>query len=642
MREAYFFWSPLLGVNGGALNIVLPVKKNYCLRKSFLNNAKENMQSSANKFFTESLKLNKHTPFEHLQHLHACLLAVGKKATDCLPPAKVQDKIADFLRSLHETPDSGLRAIDALGYAIDLALFAPSMTGQTAIDRALRKGNVATPEEQYAAELLRRSIFRLIEITGNPGEGFFEATDLASGDSFLLFDQKMSCREGARWVLRTCLFENVALSVGPVTPINDEMLEIAKPFIDKGRGLKNPLRCAEALYRFFIRNGNPLSGINPDLYLNDEGADFPYEADDGPIHALAFQWAKEDVLPEPNPADLLIVRAEAYKEAVFEILSASYHAHDMRLDRLAAAYDRVLVIQLETIHRRCSVGIRTSHETLDGLAAEIRQGIADGAVDPGADTLFDDLCRRAKQACSARASNKGNRDELDKILARIQALRGKTVAQGCTEFEALLAAEKVAELLDRYGLSLSEVDMKEQSCSGEGIETNRRRRSPLDECVGTIAEFCDCRTWYELTPQSNIRHIFFGLPADVAGARVLYEKIEEAFDTETGNFKRGKLYDSHPSSQRRSATISFQAGLGHGICAKLDRLKEVRNAATRKTGGRDLVPIKNAVIEDELSVLGMRLRAHRINPKSVLAKAYNTGRITGENLELEEKIASEG
>ena len=248
------------------------------------------------------------------------------------------------------------------------------------------------------------------------------------------------------------------------------------------------------------------------------------------------------------------------------------------------------------------------------------------------------LCRRAKLAGSAK-TNKGNREELDKVLSRIQALRGKTVEQGCTEAEALLAAGKVAELLDQYGLTLSEIDMKTQSCAGEGIETSRRRRSPLDECAGAIALFCDCRTWYEMTPQGHIRHIFFGLPADVAGARYLYEKIEEAFETETAEFKRSELYDQHPSAKRGSATTSFQAGLGHGICAKLDRRKAERAAAFRASGGRDLVPVKRDVIEDELAAMGMRLKAVQTGRKNLLAKAYKKGRVTGENLEWEGKLA---
>jgi hypothetical protein len=577
---------------------------------------------------------------DQLQKLHGDLHAVGEKAMECMAPAKIQAKAWDFLRGVRDAPDVALRAMDAGGYAIDVLLFTPSMSGHTAIDRAMRTGKIGG-EQTEAADLLRQAIFRLIEITEDLGGGLLAASDLVSNERLTLFDPESPMARGGRWARRTCLYQGVHVTVGPVLPLDDDTLAVAAPFMDKGRGLKKQLRCAEALYEHFVRHGDPFNGVNPDLLddlLNDDDDVFPFGASDGPLHALAADWAEENQLPEPDAEDLHLIRSEAYEEPVLVMHNASYHAHQMGEARLAAAYDRILSLQLETIHRRASAGIRTSYETLDGLVEKLKEGAAKGEVSADAIAPFEDLCRRAKLAGSAK-TNKGNREELDKVLSRIQALRGKTVEQGCTEAEALLAAKKVAELLDQYGLTLSEIDMKSQSCAGERIETSRRRRSPLDECAGAIASFCDCRTWYEMTPQGNIRHIFFGLPADVAGARYLYEKIDDAFETETAQFKRSALYESHPSAKRRSATTSFQAGLGHGIRTKLNRLKEERAAAFRASEGRDLVLFKRDVIEDELATMGMRLKLLQTGRKNLLAKAYKKGRVTGENLEWEEKLA---
>ena len=41
-------------------------------------------------------------------------------------------------------------------------------------------------------------------------------------------------------------------------------------------------------------------------------------------------------------------------------------------------------------------------------------------------------------------------EALDRLKTRIQGLRAKTIANGCTEAEAMLAAAKVAELLERH------------------------------------------------------------------------------------------------------------------------------------------------------------------------------------------------
>ena len=202
---------------------------------------------------------------------------------------------------------------------------------------------------------------------------------------------------------------------------------------------------------------------------------------------------------------------------------------------------------------------------------------------------------------------------------RIQALRAKTVDRGCTEQEAIAAAGKVAELLDRYGLSLSEVELKEQSCEGFGVGTGRRRFGPIDSCIPAVGAFCDCRVWSEKTADGEIRYVFFGLPADVAGARYLYELVEQAFATETELFKRSDLYTQHRSGDRRSATQSFQTGLAHGIARKLDELLRQREQTMRDATGRDLVPVKEAVVEDELADARAALPRPRRQPGALRA-----------------------
>ena len=76
--------------------------------------------------------------------------------------------------------------------------------------------------------------------------------------------------------------------------------------------------------------------------------------------------------------------------------------------------------------------------------------------------------------------------------------------RGCTEEEAIAAAGKVAELLDRYGLSLGEVELKEQACEGFGVDTGRRRFGPIDDCIPTVGAFCDCRVWSEKAADGQI------------------------------------------------------------------------------------------------------------------------------------------
>ena len=135
--------------------------------------------------------------------------------------------------------------------------------------------------------------------------------------------------------------------------------------------------------------------------------------------------------------------------------------------------------------------------------------------------------------------------------------------------------------MDRYGLSLSELGLKQQACAGVTVETGRRRVGPVDDCVPAVATFFDCRAWGEKSAAGTLRYVSFGLSADVAAARYLYEVVERAVETETAQFRAGKTYASLPTPVRRTATNSFGIGLGRGIAAKLQTLRDAREAVLR-------------------------------------------------------------
>ena len=85
--------------------------------------------------------------------------------------------------------------------------------------------------------------------------------------------------------------------------------------------------------------------------------------------------------------------------------------------------------------------------------------------------------------------------ELTRVKARIKALAEKTVSNGCTEAEAMAAAEMVGRLLERYALSMEEIDVREDHCVRVEVPIGGRRRRPIDGCVPSIARFCDCKVW---------------------------------------------------------------------------------------------------------------------------------------------------
>jgi len=207
-------------------------------------------------------------------------------------------------------------------------------------------------------------------------------------------------------------------------------------------------------------------------------------------------------------------------------------------------------------------------------------------------------------------------------------LRAKTVANGCTEGEALAAAAKVAELLDRYELSLGDVEIREAACERRVYETRNRKRIPLDDCVGAIADFCDCRVWREKDAAGGVRYVFFGLPADIEAAHYLAELIDTAVRTELGRYKTSAEYRQFRHQERHLANASFALGMVGSIADKLEAMKAERDEVKNSTG-RGVVVLKAAVVDTELGKLDLALRTVERPRRLIEPEAYDAGDAAG-------------
>jgi hypothetical protein len=136
----------------------------------------------------------------------------------------------------------------------------------------------------------------------------------------------------------------------------------------------------------------------------------------------------------------------------------------------------------------------------------------------------------------------------------------------------------------------------------------------------------------------TLRYVFFGLRGDVAAAHYLYDLVERAFRTETDKFRAGALY-AGLAGTRRSATHSFQVGLGRGICDKLAQMQGARAASRRSLSGRDLVPLKAVMVDAALAKLGLDLHRREIgHGRQVLADPYTAGEAAGHRFEFRPAI----
>lgn len=220
--------------------------------------------------------------------------------------------------------------------------------------------------------------------------------------------------------------------------------------------------------------------------------------------------------------------------------------------------------------------------------------------------------------------------DLDKLKGRLQALRAKTIANGCTEAEALSAAAKLAELLDRHDLSLSDLELREEPCVQSAIETNRKQRQPISACVPAIGEFCDCKVWREKDQTGRIRYVFFGMSASVEMAQSIYEVIAAALQSGWEDYARRQRFIRHSQDEKGS----FLFGMAISLADKLMSNKHERDDATLRATGRDLVVVRKDVVEAEFSKLNMAFRQGRASGKKVSAEAFDAGHSAGKALDI--------
>lgn len=219
----------------------------------------------------------------------------------------------------------------------------------------------------------------------------------------------------------------------------------------------------------------------------------------------------------------------------------------------------------------------------------------------------------------------------NKILTLIKALRAKTTGNGCTEEEALAAAEKIAALLEKYNLSLTDEEMGAADCVKGLAEDDEAYGSPMSLCVSAIAYFTDTQSWAEISqdparPRSEAkreRAVFFGLPADVEVAVYLYTLIRRALASEGAAYEHKIRF--FRAAVRRGKVRDFQRGMSVRLHDRLHEMKDALRATTRRDTGRDLVVVKSAIVDRDYAALGLKLGKRRRSSRAVDPEAFADG-----------------
>ena len=227
-------------------------------------------------------------------------------------------------------------------------------------------------------------------------------------------------------------------------------------------------------------------------------------------------------------------------------------------------------------------------------------------------------------------------DELTRVKLRIAALTARTIDRGCTEAEAMAAAAMVGRLLERYALTMDEVDIRQQPCVQIAIPIGGKRRRPIDICVPAIARFCDCKVWLTRS-ELQAHYVFFGFDTDTRLAAYLFDVIARAMHNAVADFR------AHSATRRstlpRQAATSFQHGVAVRVAERLETLHTEREAAVaaQRPTGNALTIVRHQVVEDAFQAVKIRLRTQRglaLRPDA----AFRAGQAAGERVNLNRPV----
>jgi hypothetical protein len=133
-------------------------------------------------------------PLHDARRLQELIAAFGVEAMTFPAKPKVEDTAHQWLARANLDPDdprSSNTVAQALMLALELATFAPSLSGSTAIDRLVRQREPSNGEERAALEALQHASFRLLRIRSFDRDGVLLVEDLATGKALSLLDRDL-------------------------------------------------------------------------------------------------------------------------------------------------------------------------------------------------------------------------------------------------------------------------------------------------------------------------------------------------------------------------------------------------------------------------------------------------------------------
>lgn len=214
-----------------------------------------------------------------------------------------------------------------------------------------------------------------------------------------------------------------------------------------------------------------------------------------------------------------------------------------------------------------------------------------------------------------------------KLLDRIRQLCGRTVDRGFTEAEALAAAEKVSALLDENDLTLDEVEIRSSPVGRQDAEFESDLGERIWKVASAIAQLTGTRYWTSAAGVAPVRITFFGLLHEAQIAGYLLDICARAMRCEAAAAGAAWALYRLPVRNRRRA--AFLDGMADALGRRISAMRKPQPT------GRGLVVVRERIVGEEMSRLGVRIRDARSRSSDDFDPAYGDGMAAGDRVALD-------
>ena len=223
-------------------------------------------------------------------------------------------------------------------------------------------------------------------------------------------------------------------------------------------------------------------------------------------------------------------------------------------------------------------------------------------------------------------------NRLERAKRVIRGLLEFTEERGCSEEEAMEAAEKVGSLLKQYDLELTDCIARDTSDMvwGQLYVAD----DAISAVVTGIARLCSLKA-YCSGRGGDMHYKIFGHAPDVELATYLFEVCSTAAE-------HGWVVYMQRHGFTTKKRVEFRNGFSGRVCSRMAALRaqrEAEAAARAKTSGcTSLVLLKDQIVLAEFEKTGIKLTPRKGRRVAITA-AYNAGSAHGATVNLNSPLA---